>query len=103
MDPLLYVNSNLTSSFWLSPVTPIEVENITRDLKDTKTNLNMIDISSFKENSNLIAVTISDLINVCFLSGIFRMSLKRPLFGLYSKGGINFPFKIIVLFLNCQH
>ena len=77
LDPLLYVDSNLTSSFWLNPVTPVEVENIIRDLKDTKANLNMIDVSSLKENSNFVAITISDLINVCFCSGVFPIVLKK--------------------------
>ena len=28
LDPLFYINNNLTSSFWLNPTTPLEVENI---------------------------------------------------------------------------
>ena len=47
----------------------------------------MIDISSFKENSNLIAFTISDLINVCFSSGIFPNVFKKAIvWPLFKKG-----------------
>ena len=87
LDPLYYINFNACRSFWLDPVSNLEVEFHMKNLKNSKQNTNSIPISILKDNVGFISVIISDLINICFVSGKFPNVLKRAVvLPLYKKG-----------------
>ena len=87
MDPLHFINDNIAASFWLNPVSDIEVDHIIKNLKNSKQNINDISIAILKENSLFLSSIFSKIINTCFLSGNFPKILKRAIIlPLFKKG-----------------
>ena len=84
LDPCHYININQSDSFFLEPVSPLEVGCHIRQLKNSKQDINSISIPIFKENYEFISDKIADLINNCFCTGKFPSILKKatvlPLF-----------------------
>ena len=71
LDPCDFINVSHSSSFFLEPVSSIEVEYHIKNLKNSKQDINCISISLLKENSELLSNVISELINICFQTGKF--------------------------------
>ena len=87
-DPLRYVNTS-NETFLLNPVSCNEIENILNDLKNSRQSLNCISIPILKEISTVIAPILADLINACFVSGVFPKIFKKALvLPLFKKGSI---------------
>ena len=87
VDPISYVNSNINSSFYLNPVSDIEIFRIIKSLKKSKQNLNSISSLIFIENADILCSIFSDLVNTCFLTGSFPNSLKKAeVLPLHKKG-----------------
>ena len=58
-----------------------------KNLKNSKQNTNSIPTSILKDNVGFISLIVSDLINLCFVSGKFPNILKRAVvLPLYKKG-----------------
>ena len=79
LSPCHFIDANLPSSFFLEPVSDLEVEYHIKSLKNSKENLDTIPVSIFKESSALFSIIIADLINKCFETGIFPNSLKKAI------------------------
>ena len=77
MNPCHYVRVNQPYSFFLEPVSPEEVVYYIKDLKNSKQNLNSISIQIMKENCEIIAPIVTDLINICFQTGNYPKILKK--------------------------
>ena len=58
------------------PVTPIEVSNIIKSLKVTKTTINEISVNFFKKYHSIFLPCLCDIINQCFSNGIFPDCFK---------------------------
>ena len=84
IDPCKFMNASPNFSFFLEPVSPLEVGFHIKNLKNSKQNINSISISMFKEHHEILSPIIADLINKCFETGTFPDSLKKavvlPLF-----------------------
>ena len=87
VDPLRYINVN-SSSFFLQPVSPLEINYHIKKLKNSKQDLNTISIEILKDSCNgVLSLVLSDVINVCFEKGVFPNSLKKAIvLPLYKKG-----------------
>ena len=88
LDPLHYVNTNVTSSFFLHPVSSNEVSHHIKNLKNSKQNINSISVHILKENcDHFISDVLADIINICFEKGMFPESMKVALvLPLHKKG-----------------
>ena len=87
LDPLHYINFNAERSFFLNPVSNLEVEFHIKNLKNSKQNMESISISILKDNVRFISTVLADLINLCFISGKFPNVLKRAVvIPLFKKG-----------------
>ena len=87
INPLSYINSNISSSFFLQPVSAFEVTYHIRSLKNSKEDIDSISVSILKENSEFLSFFIADLINCSFLAGKFPKCLKRAVvLPLFKKG-----------------
>jgi hypothetical protein len=75
-SPLKYITANLQSSFFVSPVTPSEIENIIGNLKKSSSNKDVLPMKILSKARNILSVPISNLINSSFCSGIFPDFLK---------------------------
>ena len=87
IDPLRYINVN-SSSFFLQPVSPLEISYHIKKLKNSKQDLNTISIEILKDSCNgVLSLVLSDVINFCFEKGVFPNSLKKAIvLPLYKKG-----------------
>ena len=78
------MNASPNFSFFLEPVSPLEVGFHIKNFKNSKQNINSISVSIFKEHHEILSPIIADLINKCFETGTFPDSLKKavvlPLF-----------------------
>ena len=79
LDPCSFINTSHSASFFLEPVSALEVEYHIKNLKNSKQDINSISISIFKENSAILSHIIADLINLCFQSGIFPNIFKKAI------------------------
>ena len=88
VDLLSYMSSvAVTESFSLNPVTPSECCKIISSLKNTKQDFNFISVKVIKEFKNLISAIFSDIVNVCFLNGVFPDIYKEAVaIPLHKKG-----------------
>ena len=73
--PLQYVKRN-AKSFFLSDVTPVEVEKIISNLKLTRTNRDSVSVKLLKRARCILSAPISMLINWFFKGGVFPSILK---------------------------
>ena len=71
IDPCCFINTNHSSSFFLEPVSPIEIGHHIRNLKNSKQELNHVTTPILKENYEIISFIFADLINACFQAGKF--------------------------------
>ena len=86
IDPLRYVNIS-NENFLLHPVSIREIENTINELKNSKQSINCLSVKILKDISFLIAPFLTDLINACFVSGVFPKIFKKPLvLPLHKKG-----------------
>ena len=79
IDPLSFINNSISSSLFLHPVTEAECVGVINKLSNSKQGLQNIPIFLIKEFSFVFSRTICDLINECFLKGIFPKILKQAL------------------------
>ena len=84
LDPCHFINVIHAHSFFLEPVSAVEVEYHIKSLKNSKQDINSLPIQILKENISVLSNVIADLINVSFQSGIFPKVWKKavvlPLF-----------------------
>ena len=84
LNPCHFINTNHSSSLFLDPVSPFEVEYHIKNLKNSKQNLDYISIPILKENADYLSIIFADLINICFQTGTFpkrlKMAVVLPLF-----------------------
>ena len=87
-DPLEYIVNSNSGSFFLNPVSSVEVSGHIKNLKNSKQNVDSISISILKENyDSQISLILADIINVCFSVGVFPENLKKAIvLPLYKKG-----------------
>ena len=87
LDPLHYMDLNFDRSFWLNPVSNLEVEFLIKSLKNSKHDLNSIAITILKDNASFLSVIIAGIINQSFFAGKFPVVLKKALvLPLFKKG-----------------
>ena len=87
LDPLHYMDFNFDRSFWLNPVSNSAVEFHIKCLKNSKQNINSINIQILKESASFLSVIIANVINSCFIAGNFPRVLKEALvLPLFKKG-----------------
>ena len=79
IDPCKYINVSHQSYFFLEPVSPIEVEYHINNLKNSKQDINSVSITILKEYSEIFSHLIADLINQCFVTGVFPNSFKKAI------------------------
>ena len=79
LDPCHFINVRHSSSFFLEPVSAVEVEYYIKTLKNSKQDINSLPIQILKDNSSVLSNIIADLINECFQSGIFPKILKKAI------------------------
>ena len=113
VDPLFYVNRNITASLFLSPVDPIECRSIINSLKNVKQDINYIPVYLFKIFSNYFTLELCNIINLSFSCGKFPDSLKiATTIPIFKKGDKNqiYNFRPISLlpfiskvFEKCMH
>ena len=94
VDPLNYLNVNVSSTFFLNPVSSLEVRNYMKSLKNSKEELHIFSVSILKENfmqSDVLPNFIANLINKCFSEGKFPDILKKAVVvPIHKKGNIEF-------------
>ena len=79
--------SNFNHTFHLNNTTPLECDNIIKNLKNTKTKLNELPVDLFKRVRSSILCPISKLINSIFSTGIYPMAFKTSrITPIYKKG-----------------
>ena len=76
VDPRNFVKKNDMCSLYLQRVSSEEISEMISDLKDIKQNLNHISVKIFKENREILAPTIRDIVNASFSAGVFPDVLK---------------------------
>ena len=79
LDPCHFINVSHSSSFFLEPVSPIEVSYHIKNLKNSKENINTISVPMLKENHDLFSNIFADLINACFQTGTFPKIFKKAI------------------------
>lgn len=90
LDPCQFVDVNQSTSFFLEPVSALEVGCYIRNLKNSKQDIDSISIPILKENYEIISPIFSDLINNCFYFGNFPSILKKAIvLPLFKKGDPN--------------
>ena len=113
IDPLIYVNSNISTSIFLTPVEPYECKVIIQNLKLVHQEINYIPVYLFKKFSNYFASELCKIINLSFSTGKFpdllKIAITIPIFKKGDKNLIsNFrpisllPF-ISKVFEKCMH
>ena len=74
----------IVDSLFLFPVTSLECNNIIKNLKNTKQNINSISMTIIKENSVKLSEIFCHIINLCFSQGkfpkIFKEAIVIPIF-----------------------
>ena len=86
LDPLSFISRN-AASLELTPVTVQECTNIIQNLKNTNNNPNHMPTKVLKENCATLAPIITKIVNECFITGNFPMSLKLGIVTpIYKKG-----------------
>ena len=77
VDPLDYFSLNIPPTITqFNPVSPLEISNICKTLKNSKQNFDQISVPVFKNNLNLHVNTLCEIINLSFSSGLFPNNLK---------------------------
>ena len=79
LDPLSFVKPNTKSSMHLWRATAAECTQIIKSLKNTKVSPESLPVFLLKENAEILAPIIRNIINRCFSSGIFPDLLKIAL------------------------
>ena len=75
-DPLHYMQGDYPNSFFLKAVTPQDVGNSIKSLKDKKCDLYSVPVKIIKSVCDIVSPVIASIINGSFESGIFPQSLK---------------------------
>lgn len=87
VDPASYVRGGLLHSFFLMPVTRIELENTIRDLKNKCPGWDGIVAEPIKAAFSPLAMPLLHVINLSFLKGVFPNELKvAQVVPLFKKG-----------------
>ena len=77
ISPYAFVTRNLNpSSFFLSPVSPYECSYLIRNLKITKSDINVMPVKMFSALHEYVSMPVSELINASFVHGTFPSMLK---------------------------
>ena len=78
-NPYTYVKPNLNNHLTLEPVTPEECSIIIKSLKNTKQDPNNISVEMFKKFHHHFLPVICNIINLCFISGVFPQCFKHAM------------------------
>ena len=78
-DPLSYLQSNFSGSFFFDPVSISELSDIIRDLKNSKQGLDEIPFVIFRDSIPYILPILCEIINYSFSLGVFPDLLKIAL------------------------
>ena len=76
-SPYRYIQPNTAQPIELDPVTNVEVSSIISSLKLTKTNVNEISVNVFKKYHSYFLDCLCEIINLCFVKGVFPDCLKN--------------------------
>ena len=76
IDPLKFMKTNRQASLFLNPVSNKECSKFINSLKFTKQDKNAISVKLLKENHEVIAPMLCELINLSFSTGLFPNCLK---------------------------
>lgn len=94
-DPLDFLEKvkQPPNSFFLTPVTEFEIENIINNLKQSNsTDIFELNTKVVKLVADYISVPLTHILNICFEEGIFPNSLKvSKVIPIYKKGDPNLP------------
>ena len=89
LNPLDFV-TKVDASIFLKPVSIPECETIIKKLNNSKCNIDTLPVTLFKEVSNVLSPLIVNLVNRCFLTGVFPDTLKIAcVTPIYKKGDKN--------------
>lgn len=75
-EPVDYIRTNIVNSFFVSPVSPQEIMNVVRNLKNSTYGLFSVPTKLFKLIICYVALPLSDILNNSFSRGIFPDCLK---------------------------
>ena len=91
IDPLSFINLNISNSLFLHPISPMECTHIVNSLKNTKENQS-IPVPIFKSHLSPLLPTLCDMINLMLSSGEFPSSLKKAvIIPIFKKGDKSLP------------
>ena len=91
LNPLSFINRNISNSIFLDPISPMECATIVNSLKNTKDNLS-IPVSIFKQYLSPLLPSLCNMINLMFSSGQFPNSLKQAVIvPIFKKGDKSQP------------
>ena len=76
-SPYTYVKANVHSPIVMHPISEFECSNIINSLKLTKEDIDTIPVKIFKLFHPIFLSTLCDMINTCFLIGLFPDPLKH--------------------------
>ena len=79
LDPCHFINVPQSSSFFLEPVSPIEISYHIKNLKKSKENINTVSVAMLKDNHDLFSKIFADLVNACFETGTFPKIFKKAI------------------------
>ena len=92
VDPLEYMGNDVSSTLFLSPVTPNEISNIIGNLRNTKQSIDKTPVKLLKLAKDILAAPISDLVNSSYIKATFPRILKCALVTpIYKKGDRSLP------------
>ena len=75
-SPLSWLPPPHSSSFYMFPVTEYECKKIIDNLKNSKTDINVLPVKIFKSLGSCIQIPLTKLINKCFKAGVFPNCFK---------------------------
>ena len=79
LDPCQFINVSQSYSFFLDPVSSVEISYHIKNLKNSKEDVDTISIPILKENCEFLALIFADLVNTCFQTGIFPKIFKKAI------------------------
>ena len=99
----MYIQPNTAQQIELDPVSNIEVSSIISSLKITKTNVNEISVNIFKKYHSYFLDCLCEIINLCFVKGVFPDCLKNAtVIPIYKKGSPS-DMSCYTGLLHCYH
>ena len=88
-DHKIFLRGNYQESFFISPISPVDVSNAIKMLKNKSSGIHSLPIKILKNIHDIIAPALSNIINNSFSKGIFPDSLKSAKITPLKKPGIS--------------